>query len=418
MLAGVYINDFWGPLLIMTVAVGPVVAMMTLVDWLYRLDDARLEAVRQREAASRKPASPRHAHDAASAGTYRYKFEEAPTRPSAKASPQSSSKPAPNPAPKPSTFTPRPEASQQQVPVSEIDPSGIIRPTCPGYFLSYTPRHSLQWRAQREVVLAWFAATGFGWREWDRNLQRARGVEAVLLRLSLGELAIIICRHGLVTGHRLTHEATAALLGMKASGVKHSETLAVLKIDRFQVIADGNLDDFEWSHRFLYWYDWRAEEAFRIRRTRPKPSPRERKAARVRVELLLAFYRTARSIAAPSAADTLFANWLGEQTAAGTHHRFVAASGAIKRSRAAERSWRDIDAVETNIEAHNWLARLEPEARRVISLAFGIGTQGEHTTEEIAVLMGLDPLTTKQIEMTALARLRREAAAQKTRRSS
>ncbi len=410
MLAGLYINEFWGALLIMTMAVGPVVAMMTLVDWLYRLDDARLEAVRQREAAARKPAASRHARDAASSGTYSDRFE--------KAAPKPSSGPSQQPTPKPTAATPHFETGQQKAPAPGINPCDIARTTRPGYEASYKIRRSKHWRAQRDVVLGWFAVAGFGWYEWARNLEKARGVEAALLRLSLCELAIIICRHGLITGHRLSHEQTAALLGMKTPGVKHSETRAVLKIDRFQIIADRNLNDFEWSYRFLYWYDWRAEEAFRIRRARPKPSTGERKAARLRVEVLLAFYRTARSIAAPSAADTLFANWLCEDTAAGTRHRFIAANGAIKRSRAAERSWRDIDAVETSIEAHTWLARLAPEARRVISLAFGIGQQGEHTTKEIAMLMGLDPLTTKQIEMTALARLRQEAAAQQTRRLS
>jgi hypothetical protein len=155
MLAGLYINEFWGVLLIITIAVGPVVAMMTLVDWLHRLDDARLEAISQREAAARRPASPRHARDAASAGTYSYKFKKAPRRPSAKAGtyrygPQSGW---------PDASARRPEKAPQKPASADVAHTETVNAK------SRPPKRVYSSSRAREILLSWYEAAGFSWAD-------------------------------------------------------------------------------------------------------------------------------------------------------------------------------------------------------------------------------------------------------------
>ena len=230
MLAGLYINEFWGVLLIITIAVGPVVAMMTLFDWLDRLDDARLEAIRQREAAARRPASPRHARDAASAGTYSYKFKKAPTRPSAKAGtyrygPQSGW---------PDDADARPTGKAPQKPASaDVAHTETVNAK------SRSPKRAYNSSGARKIILAWYETAGFSWGDtFDQTLEKARGIERCLLHLEQTELAIMACRHGLIDGRRMEWSEAEKSLGMSNSGMRLAEKRAVIKIDAFCDMTD------------------------------------------------------------------------------------------------------------------------------------------------------------------------------------
>ena len=53
------------------------------------------------------------------------------------------------------------------------------------------------------------------------------------------------------------------------------------------------------------------------------------------------------------------------------------------------------------------LATLKPRDRQVLELRFGIGTTREHTLKEIADQLGVSRERARQLEASALARLRR-----------
>lgn len=410
MLAGLYINEFWGVLLIMAIAVGPVVAMMTLFDWLIRLDDARLEAIRQREAAARRPASPRHARDAASAGTDSYKIKKAPTRPSAKAGtyhygPQSGW---------PDASARRPEKAPPKPASANVAHTETVNAK------SRSPKRVCNASKAREILLAWYEAAGFSWADdFAGTLEKARGIERCLLHLNQTELAIMACRHGLIDGRRMEKSEVAKYLTISNHTVRMLEKHAVIKIDAFCDMTDTTPRWLSWNSQFHCWGYWQDGDHYPTGIKREDPTPSELKAARRRVDDLLAYYVAAKSSPPPSASDTLIANWLSEQTQAdaGSRRHAISASGVVTPCPTGHRAWRDIDAIENSFEANWLLDQLEPEERRVVKLAFGIDTSGEHATEEISQLIGLDLLTTRQIEIAALAKLRRIAATRLADRS-
>ena len=279
-------------------------------------------------------------------------------------------------------------------------------------------RQDEQRSAQRDIVSAWHTVAGFDQADFYDKLAKAKGIDKCLLSLERSELAVLICRHGLIDGHRMSWEELVDHLMISRAGASRCETRAILKIDAFHEIAGADFRDYSWSCQHRYWYN-RHTIGHGVPKRRAMLTRHQVAAARRRVEEFLAYYNAARATPAPSASDTLVANWLNQQTQVETNAkcRVVSASGAVRPRPTGDRVWGDIDAVEKNFEANWFLDQLGAEERRVIKLAFGIDTLGEHTTEEIALLLGLDLLATREIEMTTLAKLRRLAATRTVDRS-
>jgi hypothetical protein len=272
----------------------------------------------------------------------------------------------------------------------------------------------------RKLILAWYEAAGFTWGDdFARTLEKARGIERCLLHLNQTELAIMACRHGLIDGRRMEWSDVAKNLAMSNGGMRLAENRAVIKIDAFCDMTDTTPRWLSWNGQLHCWGYWQDGDHYPTGINRGDPTPLELKAARRRVDDLLAYYVAAKSSPPPSASDTLIANWLSEQTQAdaGSRRHAISASGVVTPCPTGHRAWRDIDAIENSFEANWLLDQLEPEERRVIKLAFGIDVSGEHATEEISQLIGLDLLTTRQIEIEALAKLRRIAATRLADRS-
>jgi hypothetical protein len=308
-----------------------------------------------------------------------------------------------------------PEKAPQKPPSAEAAQAETVNARSQSAKRVYNPSGA------EKIILASYESVGFRWGDdFARTLEKARGIERCLLLLNHTELAVIACRHGLIDGRRTEWPEVAEHMAMSNSGIRLAENRAVIKIDAFCEITDTTPRWLTWHSHLHCWGYWQDGDHYLGRIKREAPTPSELKAARRRVDDLLAYYVAARSSPPPSASDTLIANWLSEQTRAdaGSRRYAISANGAIKPCPAGHRAWLDIGAVENSLEANWLLDQLEPEARRVIKLAFGIDVPGEHATEEISQLIGLDLLTTRQIEIAALAKLRRIAATRLADRSA
>jgi RNA polymerase primary sigma factor len=68
-----------------------------------------------------------------------------------------------------------------------------------------------------------------------------------------------------------------------------------------------------------------------------------------------------------------------------------------------------MDRTDQHERAERALSLLEPRERRVLRLRYGIGERSDHTLEEIGRALGLTRERVRQIEMAALAKIRRRA---------
>jgi hypothetical protein len=457
MLAGLYINEFWGGLLLMTIAVGPVVAMMTLVDWLYRLDDARLQAVRQREAAAHKPASPRHARDAASAGTYSYNFEKAPTRPSAKASPQ--------PARKDGEQTGR----ETSPPAKGTEPKRAWSWEDARDEEFYSRLRMEAW-SRKEVLDAvinkWRSKHGFP-AFGIADPAKASLLERYILMLSFEEQAVVILEYGLLDGRRLSPVQTAIALMRSAEAISRFEQTALWKIDALHKHAEAqDLLGLMWVYEKKAWIHHRYTEAERraLRRegdTKYRALANVEKRARQWLEIqteparkretvnadrrlipacglietwqivrglkrrnysrqaMLKANDVVKCLALLEAAQSPVARgaWLTQLVRYNPDlkQKHIDATGAVKPVATRHREWTTIEAIENASETEWLLGNVSAHQRLVLELAFGITTPGCFSDEEIAQLMDVSLEEVTEMKLYALEKMRSLAARQKGR---
>jgi hypothetical protein len=266
-----------------------------------------------------------------------------------------------------------------------------------------SPDYWYRWRQSKTVVSEWLQRHVSG-TEYQEQLARSQGVERQILMLDLNEKAVLILLHGLLDGTKVDPEQVAARLGLRASSVRSINYRALIKVDLLQIHSlDDDLTRYVWWEQGNCWFKcWYADSEWPQRKRQPAPSRDERSAMMARSRSWITFYHSGKfGIAAddddPAADQSAASIW------------FVSRSGATTPWLPGEVGHESIDAVETANELQRRFQKLSNDERQVVSMTWGIGTAGVFSTAEIAAALDLTALQTRQIELTAMAKLRATA---------
>jgi DNA-directed RNA polymerase specialized sigma24 family protein len=289
-----------------------------------------------------------------------------------------------------------------------------------------------QSRRVREFVRYWCLLSGYEGDPRD-HVEYAPGVDKVLLLLEAREQAVIILRFGLLDGRVRSWKEVGENLAMAPAAAQYIEAKALLKIDAFHEHASAmGPSRLNWSEKELFWYDWTTINRWGrlpVPETRIVYTPVLKKEAVQRSRAWIMFCRTvaewprwrrwrsstiesllrtaARPLPAPRSSASKTPTLPPPALPRDETVPFIASDGSIRRDGKAGKPRCSIEAVETALKVEALLAKLDRDERRVIIFTFGIGQTGSFTTDEVAALMGIDVLKAKQIELAALAKLRR-----------
>jgi hypothetical protein len=409
MLAGVYINEFWGSLLILTTA-------MTLPVLTIMLAFTRLAISNRKEARyARVNGTPGRTDDRTWA-------------------------------------TPPKQDSGYR--------SGQYEPEI------YEPHEirEKRWKAKREAIRQAVWAVVKPWREKNRlatfglpDLPRAPTLNRYILMLTCEEQAVIVLRHGLIDRRRQNQYEIARRTKIPVAAIPHVETRALLKIDAFHGHANSpRLRDLEWLSAKAEWISYKATHGQRTALIRTRIDDfgrsshagsrsrqwienqlqavedlRKQQAQRAYIPAagLVETWQTVRGLKAQPFSPSRLAKtgaierclalldlpespvargaWLSQLTRYNpiNNSKYVTASGAVKPCPGREPQLRDVQSVENVSEIRWLLGHLPARERLVLELNYGITTPGEFSEAEIARLMDLKLADVTKLKQTALAKL-------------
>lgn len=306
------------------------------------------------------------------------------------------------------------------------------------------------------VVKPWREKNGlatFGFAD----LAHAPILDRYILMLCLQEQAIIILRYGLIDGGRQSLYEIAQRTLIPEGSIQYVETQALLKIDALHGHANSpRLRDLEWLPDKAEWISYKATRGQRtalirtriddcgrssraesrsrqwienqlqaieelrkldaqrayipaaglvetwqiVRGLKPQPLRSSRLAETGAIERCLALLDLQESPVARGV-------WLSQLSRYRPVNKseYVTASGAVKPCRGREPELRDTNSVENVSEVRWLLAHMPARERLIIELNYGITTPGEFSEGEIARLMGLKLADVTKLKQSALAKL-------------
>ena len=440
MLAGVYINEFWGvALYTATAMLLPMIAVilgwarLTLFDWKEAHPVATHDTFIGSKGDLRRTASMRACSD-----------QPGRSAPGTKQPPTTGSIQSWRSSPTPEWPTREQALEQQLEPLAER-------------YQRWLAQEEEQRRAVLTIVKQWrleHRLPTFG----ITDPAKVPILERYILMLSFEEQALLILKYGLLDGrHQPSHEIMRRMKRSEAQ-LETTKTEAMLKIDAFHQHANApNPLDLVWDRQKEAWISHKASKADRKALTRARGSRAEREwTAELRSEQWLALQleairklkiseaqrgiitacglietwqvvrgltprkfhawnimkasQTERCLILLDLAQSTEArsSWLSQLTRynpAGDQ-KYLTANGAIKPRTPKDREWRDIEAIESASEANWLLGELPARDRLVLELSFGITSPGRFDDAEIAQLMHLELTAVREIKLSALSTLK------------